>query len=494
VISTHLPALQIILPLLAAPLCVILRNGTLTYWFSVVVAWLAFAVSALLLQEVNAVGVIAYKLGGWEPPWGIEYRIDLLNAYVLLIVSAIGALTISYAKPSVDQEIGGDRDYLFYTAFLLCLAGLLGVTITGDAFNIFVFLEISSLSSYALIAMGRDRRALTASYRYLVFGTIGATFFLIGVGLLYQMTGTLNIADLGERVAAVGPNRTITVAFGFMAVGLAVKAALFPVHAWLPNAYAYAPSVATIFLAATATKVSIYVLIRTYFTIFHHDFSFGVMALGDIFMVFAVLAMLAGSAIAIFQTDIKRMLAYSSVAQIGYMVLGVSMATVLGLTGGMLHLFNHALIKGALFMAMGCVFYRTGSVSIESMRGLAFRMPWTMAAFVVGSMSLIGVPLTVGFVSKWYLLLAAMEQNLWWIVVFLIIASLMAIIYVWRVVEAAYFMPSAAGAPTDIQEAPMAMLVPMWVMVLANFYFGIDTKLSVGVATRAAKFLLGDAS
>ena len=436
-ISTHLPALQIILPLLAAPLCVILRNGTLTYWFAVVVAWLAFAVSALLLQEVNAIGVIAYKLGGWAPPWGIEYRIDLLNAYVLLIVSAIGALTVSYAKPSVDQEIGGDRGYLFYTAFLLCLAGLLGVTITGDAFNIFVFLEISSLSSYALIAMGRDRRALIASYRYLVFGTIGATFFLIGVGLLYQMTGTLNIADLGERVAAVGPNRTITVAFGFMAVGLAVKAALFPVHAWLPNAYAYAPSVATIFLAATATKVSIYVLIRTYFTIFHHDFSFGVMALGDIFMVFAVLAMLAGSAIAIFQTDIKRMLAYSSLAQIGYMILGLSFNSIAGVSAGLVHLFNHAIMKGGLFMVMGCVVYRIGSAKLGDMAGLGKRMPITMAAFVAGGFSLIGVPLTVGFVSKWALLQAALEKGWWPIAVLIVVSSLMAVIYIWRVVEVA---------------------------------------------------------
>ena len=490
-ISPDLPAFQIILPLLAAPVCVILQRSALVYGLTVIIAWLTFAVAALLLQEVTTNGVIAYQLGGWAPPWGIEYRIDEINAYVLLIVSAIGALTISYAKPSVDKEIGEDRAYLFYTAYLLCLAGLLGVTITGDAFNIFVFLEISSLSSYTLISLGRDRRALTAAYRYLVFGTIGATFFLIGVGLLYQMTGTLNIADMGERVAALGPNRTITVAFGFMAVGLAVKAALFPVHAWLPNAYAYAPSVATIFLAATATKVSIYILIRTYFTIFKPEFSFFVMSLGEILMVLAVLAMLYGSAIAIFQTDIKRMLAYSSVAQIGYMVLGIGMASALGVTGGILHLFNHALIKGALFMAMGCVIYSIGSVKIDDMRGLAARMPWTMAAFVAGGLSLIGVPLTVGFVSKWYLILAALEQGLWWVVALIILSSLMAIIYVWRVVETAYLSPIPQGAPTKRQEAPLVMLAPMWIMVIANFYFGIDTRLSVGVAMDAAKSLLG---
>lgn len=491
-IAPHLPALQIVVPLLSAPLCVLLGKGRLAYGLAVIVCWVAFAISVLLLAQVLDGGVISYQLGGWAPPWGIEYRVDAVNAYVLLIVSAIGALVISYAQPSVAKEIGARRETLFYTSYLLCLTGLLGVTITGDAFNIFVFLEISSLSSYVLISLGQDRRALTAAFRYLIFGTIGATFFLIGVGLIYQATGTLNIADMADRVVPLGASRTVQAAFAFMAVGLAIKAALFPLHAWLPNAYAYAPSVATAFLAATATKVSIYVLIRTYFTIFGPEFSFGVMSLGPVLMVLSIAAMLIGSTIAIFQNDIKRLLAYSSVAQIGYMVLGLGFATVLGVTGGMLHLFNHALMKGALFLALGCVFYRTGAVGIDAMQGLGRRMPWTMAAIVAGGLSLIGVPLTAGFVSKWYLLLAAIDSGMWWIAVFILVSSLLAIIYVWRLVEAAYLNPAPEGAPRG--EAPLVMLIPTWVLVLANFYFGIDTRVSVGVATKAAEFLLGTGS
>ncbi len=491
-ITTHLPALQIVVPLVSAPLCVLLGKARLAYALALIVCWAVFGISVLLLGQVLDNGVISYRLGGWAPPWGIEYRVDPVNAYVLLIVAAIGALVITYAKPSVAKEIGSGRETLFYTSYLLCLTGLLGVTITGDAFNIFVFLEISSLSSYVLISLGQDRRALTASFRYLIFGTIGATFFLIGVGLLYQATGTLNIADMANRVALLAENRTVQAAFAFMAVGLAVKAALFPLHAWLPNAYAYAPSVVTAFLAATATKVSIYVLIRTYFTIFGPEFSFEVMTLGPVLMVLAILAMLVGSTIAIFQDDLKRLLAYSSVAQIGYMVLGLGFATVLGVTGGMLHLFNHALMKGGLFLALGCVFYRTGSVSIEAMKGLGHRMPWTMAAIVIGGLSLIGVPLTVGFVSKWYLLLAAIDSGMWWITIFILVSSLLAIVYVWRLVEAAYLSPSPEGAPSG--EAPLVMLIPTWVLMLASVYFGVDTRVSVGVATRAAEFLLGAGS
>jgi multicomponent Na+:H+ antiporter subunit D len=484
----QLPALQVVVPLLSAPICLLIGRGRFAYGFTLLATWVAFAISALLLYSVLENGPISYQLGGWAPPWGIEYRVDPVNAYILLIVSAIGALVMCYAKASIDRELDQDRHYLFYTAYLLCLAGLLGVTITGDTFNIFVFFEISSLASYILISLGPDRRALTAAFNYLIFGTIGATFFLIGIGLLYQVTGTLNIADLAERVPPLTGSRTVQAAFIFMAVGLAVKAALFPLHSWLPNTYAYAPSIVTAFLAATATKVAIYVLIRIYFTIFGSDFSFGPMSLGTVLMVPAIAAMLIGSTVAIFQDDIKRMLAYSSVAQIGYMVLGIGFATVLGVTGGMLHLFNHALIKTAMFLAMGCIFYRMGSVRIEAMAGLGQRMPWTMAAFVGGGLSLIGVPLTAGFISKWYLLLAALDAGMWWIAVFILIASMIAIVYVWRVVEVAYFSPSPDGAPTG--EAPLSMLIPTWILVLANFYFGIDTRLSVGAATRAAEFLL----
>lgn len=492
-IQSNLPVLQVLAPLLSAPLCVVLRNERVSYAIAFVVSWLALAMAVTLLQQVVATGPISYELGGWAPPWGIEYRVDAVNAYVLVIVAAMGAVVITYAGPSVAREIEAGRRYLFYTSYLLCLAGLLGVTITGDAFNVFVFLEISSLSSYILISLGKDRRALTAAYRYLIFGTIGATFYLIGVGLLYQVTGTLNIADLAARIEPLTASRTVRAAFAFIAVGLAMKAALFPLHLWLPNAYAYAPSVVSAFLAATATKVSIYLLLRVFLTIFGASFAFGEMNLGGVLLPFAIAAMFVGSLVAIFQPNIKRMLAYSSIAQIGYMVLGVSIGTALGVAAGMLHLFNHAMMKGTLFLAMGCVFYRVGSVRLEAMAGLGKRMPWTMAAFVGGGLSLIGVPLTVGFVSKWYLIIAALEKGWWWAAALILLSSLLGIIYIWRVIEVAYFRPVLEGAP-EIREAPLMMLIPTWGLVLANIYFGVDTRVSVGVARKAADILMGGGS
>ena len=488
-ISAHLPILQVVSPLMAAPLCVILRRATLAWMVALAVTWGALAIAVLLLLQVVETGPIVYAIGDWAAPWGIEYRIDMVSAFVLVIVSAIGSAIMPYAKVSVENEFASDMIYLFYTMYLLCFTGLLGIAITGDAFNLFVFLEISSLSSYVLISLGRDTRALSAAFRYLIMGTIGATFYVIGVGMLYMMTGTLNIADLATLVPAIAESRTVMVALAFLVVGLSLKLALFPLHQWLPDAYAYAPSVVTAFLASTATKVAVYALIRILFTIFGGVGVVAEMPLGWILLGLALAAMFAGSAVAINQTNVKRMLAYSSVAQIGYMILGLSLASVTGLTGSIVHLFNHALVKCALFMAMGCIFLRLGSVNAWDLEGLGRRMPATMAAFVVAGLSLIGIPLTVGFISKWYLIQAALEKGWWPIAVAVLLSSLLAVIYIWRIVETAYFRPVREGAG-PVAEAPLSMLVPMWLLTLACVYFGIDATRTIDIASGAARYLL----
>ena len=494
-IAANLPALQVVLPLLGAPVCVVLGRAKAAWLLATAISWAALLVAIAILLHVAEAGVWSYHVGGWAPPWGIEIRVDLANAFVLLIITVISAIVLPYARQSVAAEIPEDKAPLFYSMYLLCFCGLLGITVTGDAFNLFVFLEISSLSSYVLIAMGKDRRALTAAYQYLIMGTIGATFYLIGVGLLYHVTGTLNMADMAARVSPIEELRTVHAAFAFLLIGLAIKAAVFPLHMWLPNAYCYAPSVVTAFLAATATKVSIYVLIRVTTSVFTPAFSFEVIDVGYVLAPLALLAMLVASTVAIFQTNVKRLLAYSSVAQIGYMILGVSLGTVAGLTAGLVHLFNHAMIKGGLFLALGCIFLRVGAVGAKDMVGLGRVMPWTMAAFVLGGLSLIGVPLTTGFISKWLLIQASLELGLWIFALLIVLSSILAIVYVWRVVEAAYFRdrPEPAEGQPDVTEAPIALLLPTWLLILANVFFGINTDLTVGVAQRAAQVLMGGA-
>lgn len=489
-LTAHLPALQVVVPLASAPLCLLLRNPRHAWACALTVSWLALAIAVLLAQRVYAEGTISYAIGAWATPWGIEYRVDMAGALMILVITTIGAVVTPYARRSVAHEIPKKIAGLFYTCYLLCLTGLLGIVVTGDAFNLFVFLEISSLSSYVLISMGATRRALTAAFQYLVMGTIGATFILIGVGLLYMMTGTLNMMDISQRLPEVADTRTIRVAFAFVTVGVSIKLALFPLHLWLPNAYTFAPSVVSAFFAATATKVGIYVLLRLFFTVFGSQFSFAAMHVGEILMLLAVAAIVIASLVAIFQDNIKRMLAYSSIAQIGYIILGISLATSAGVTAGMLHLFNHALIKCALFLAMGCIFLRLGSVELRDMHGLARQMPWTMAAFVAGGLSLVGLPLTAGFISKWYLVSALLADGYWPLAVLILVSSLLALIYIWRVVEAAYFnVPGAAMH--QIREAPVSMLIPVWLLIGANLYVGVNAGLITDIAQQGADVLLG---
>ena len=489
----HLPILQVIVPLMAAPACLILRRPQLVWMFTLLASAIAFIISILLLQQVMQTGTISYELGGWSPPWGIEYRIDKLNAFIALIISGVSTVVLVAAQTSIEKEIPQEKHTLFYILYLLSLTGMLGIVTTGDAFNVFVFLEISSLSAYSLIALGRDRRALWASFQYLIMGTIGATFILIGIGLMYQMTGTLNMADLATRLPEVAETRTVTTAYVFFIVGVCLKLALFPLHLWLPNAYAHAPSIVTAFFAATSTKVAAYLLIRFTFSIFGVSFSFTTLPMEMVFLTLGLLGIFVASTVAIYQDNIKHVFAYSSVAQIGYMIVGFSMSTNAGLSAMLLHVFNHALMKGALFLALGAVMLRVGSTQLKDFQGLGRQMPLTMAAIVVGGLSLIGVPLTVGFVSKWYLVVAALEKGWWPVAGLVLLASLLAVVYVWRIVETAYFKAPLApiAGKERVKEAPMAFLLPVWMLVSANVYFGLDTRLSVEIATAAAQSLFG---
>ncbi len=490
----QLPILPVVIPLIVAPLVVFIGGARIAWWLAFLASAASLVISYALLLQVLDGSVISYAIGGWAPPWGIEYRIDAANAFVLLIISAIGTIVLPYAKTSIAREIRASAHTLFYAAYLLCFTGMLGVVITGDAFNVFVFLEISSLSTYVLIALGaeRDKRALTASFNYLIMGTIGATFFVIGIGLLYMMTGTLNLADLAVRLEPLSDNRTVQAAFAFIVVGMGLKIAIYPLHLWLPNAYTYAPSAVSVFLAATSTKMAIYVLVRFMFSVFSPGFTESSGTLTLIILPFAVIAMFAASIIAVFQSDLKKTLAYSSVAQIGYMLLGIGYFSNTGLSATMIHLFNHAVTKAALFMAVGAIIYQTSTSFIPKMAGLGKQMPWTSGAFVVGGLSLIGIPGTAGFISKWVLITGALEKGWWWMVLLIVASSLIAIIYIWQVVEVLYLKD--AEKDVVVKEAPLSLLIPTWAMVLASIYFGLDTELTLSSARAAADALIGPAS
>jgi len=489
----QLPALQVMLPLVMAPLIVIIRHPLWSWALATITSVLACWVSWLLLQQVVDGSVIRYAIGGWEAPTGIEFYIDRANAGVALLVSGLSSLVLVYAYHSIKRTVDTSRHYLFYAGWLLCLTGLIGMVITGDAFNVFVFLEISSLSTYMLIAFGSDRQALVASFRYLVMGSVGASFILIGIGFLYAATGTLNMVDLAARIPDSESPRAVLVAFSFLTVGLMIKAAVFPLHGWLLNAYHHAPIAVTAFLAGTATKVSLYILVRMFFSIFGDEYSFGTMLLNWVLLPSAVAAFLTMSLVAIYQTDLRRMLAYSSVAQIGYILAGISLATQEGLTAAVVHMFNHGMVKATLFMAVGCILYRAGHAHIPSLDRMMSRMPFTTTAFILSGLGLVGVPLTVGFVSKFTLISALMESGWWPAAAMILLSSVMATAYIGRVIYLMLFRQSRSTnvSSEGLSEVPVLMLVPMYALLAVGLYFGIFGSQTLGIAAGAAEALLG---
>ena len=487
----HLPVLQVLAPLMAAPFAALLRWRDMAWGLAMLATGAAFVISLALFVQVSANGTIVYDLGGWPAPIGIVYVIDAANAVMLPVISFIGFIATLAARHLVAREIDRRDHALFYSAWLLTLAGMLGQVTTGDAFNIFVFLEISSLSAYALVAMGagRDRRALPAAFNYLILGTVGATFYVIGIGLLYMQTGTLNLADLANRVPQLGATLPAYTALAFIALGLFLKMALFPLHFWLVPAYGYAPSAVSALMAATATKVSVYVLIRLIFGVFGADFPSLADGFGMLVITLGLVGAFVGTLAAIVETDLKKLFAQSSIAQLGYMAIGIGLVTASGLTAAIIHLFNHALMKGALFLAIGVIAAQAGRATMGTIQGAGRQIPMTMTAVLFGGLALIGVPLTAGFISKLYLIRALIEVDFWLIAALVFISSALALAYIWKIVEAAWLSERPEGAPVLTES--IGTWLPAWLLVLATLGFGIFAAPLVEAAMAAADIFFG---
>jgi multicomponent Na+:H+ antiporter subunit D len=455
-------------------------NKKLCWLISTVTILLQLILASFILYHVLTVGPIHYRLGGWMPPWGIEYVIDALNAYVLIVVLSLSLLCAIYSKRSIEQELP-HKIVPFYTVFQLLITGLCGIIVTGDIFNMYVFLEISSLAAYALIASAGGR-ALKASFVYLIMGSIGACFFLLGIGFLYATTGSLNIVDLPRLLQPLYGNRLVQVAFVFFAVGLSIKIALFPLHTWQPDAYTFAPSAASAIIAATMSKVSIYALIRVIYSVFTLDFITSFVGVDIAICWIAALGIIAGSLLAIMQHNLKRMLAYSSVSQMGYIVLGIGLSPIStwGLIGALAHISNHAIMKGCLFLAAGAFIYKYGLRDIRDFKGLGKKMPYTSAAFTIAAISMIGVPPSTGFVTKLFLIFASLQatdvflDSAYIFVGVLLLSSLLNLVYFWRVIERMYFIKEEEldGGEREA-EAPLSMLIPMLLLAVLCIFVGI---------------------
>ena len=479
--SEQYPALLVIVPLISAFLISAAGWVNRRLCFPIAVAALSVTVysSVGLLMRVLDEGVIIYRLGGWSPPFGIAYYVDHLNGLVLPVVAVVALLNLIASKKSIAQEFP-EKTGPFYTLYVLMVTGLLGIVVTGDAFNLYVLLEIASLTGYGLIAMGEER-APFATLNYVYMGTIGACFYLLGVGYLYIVTGSLNMMDIAGILPALYQSKAVLAAFIICMVGLWLKMALFPLHAWLPNAYTFAPSAASSLIAPLVTKVMVYVMIRLILTVFTPKFAFATFAVKDPIVWLAVIAIVMGAIFALAERNLKKMLTYVIIAEVGYMVGGAWLGNRAAMTGAILHIVNDALMTLCIFLVVGNIVYKVKGYAFEDLKGLFRKMPFTMGAFVIGALSIIGVPPTCGFFSKWYLINGAIQAGHYGFMVALLFSSLVNVILFFRVIEISYYEPFSDHHGHEhhsepLAEAPLTMLVPLLIvavgLVLVGFYTG----------------------
>jgi len=459
--------LFVIIPLAAAflisflgkrfrPLCDFLSNLA-----TLILVGLSFC-SVILVKNS---GLLVYKVGGWIPPIGINMVLDGLTSFMLVTVNLVAWLVTIYSISYMERYTS---KWKFYTLFMLMLAGMNGVIVTGDMFNLFVFLEIASIASYALVAFGVEGEELEAAFKYMVMGVVASCFILMGIALLYSYTSTLNMADMSSVLATKGSSRLIGFISVLFLMGFGLKAAVVPFHAWLPDAHPSAPASISAMLSGVLIKVlGIYCLIRILFNVI------GITPLiMSILMTLGVLSMLAGAFLAIGQTDIKRMLAYSSISQIGYIVLALGIGTPLGILGALFHLINHAVFKSLLFLNSGAVEYSTGTRDLNKLGGLNSRLPVTSSSFLIGSMSISGIPPLSGFFSKLIIIIAAIQAGHFILATVAAVVGILTLGYYLKL-QTGIFFGGLKEELSKVKEVPLTMKVSMIVLSVLCIIGGI---------------------
>jgi len=415
-------------------------------------------ISFVSVWAVNVYDVLVYSVGAWKAPIGIAMVLDGFTAFMLVTVNLIAFIIAIF---SINYMEHFTSKWKFYTLFLLMLAGINGVVVTGDIFNLFVFLEIASVASYALVAFGTEKQELEAAFKYAVMGTVASLFILLGIVFLYSFTSTLNMADMAHVLAQKGASNIILMVSVLFLMGFGLKAALVPFHAWLPDAHPAAPAPISAMLSGILIKsLGVYALCRIFYSVI------GITPnISSILMFLGALSMVVGVFLAIGQWDLKRLLAYHSISQIGYVILGIGLGTPLGILGGLFHLFNHSVFKSLLFLNSGSVEYSTGTRDLKKMGGLMSKMPVTGTTGLIASMSIAGIPPFNGFWSKLIIIIAAVQAGRMGYAFWAVLASVLTLASFMKVMRYAFF-GSLKEKWEKVKEVPIFMKTALTALAL----------------------------
>jgi formate hydrogenlyase subunit 3/multisubunit Na+/H+ antiporter MnhD subunit len=489
----NLIALEIAIPILIGAANFINRKRGLAYFLTLLTVTASFVIAIMILLHSLTTPSISYHFGGWAPPIGIEFKITRLNALFLVVVSSSALLTFLYGKQILFREIHKRKISPFCSVFLICLAGLYGIILTNDFFNLYVFIEIASLATYALISIGINRNAIQAAFYYLIIGTIGATLILIGIGYLYIASGTLNIDDFIKNFAQIKHLKTVKLGYYLIFMGLFIKSGLFPFHSWLVKAYKNTNSFILPFLGSISTKVYILILLKLIYLSFGTEYILHNNILQPFLIVTGVLAITVASIIALYQKDLRSMLAFSSISQIGYIFIAISIGTKASMIAAIIFILSHIIAKMALFMVCGHIYYYKNTYNTEGLYMLFKEMPYTVVIFLINAASLIGIPLTFGFVGKISLISSLIEQKMWFVLAAVVIASFITFKYFWNFSEVFLFykkyMPKEqAATKIEVIETKFS-IAPILVFTLLTF-INIGLGLSFNKILLAAEKLL----
>ena len=491
-IKTNLPVFLVIIPLfLAFILPTFARRVKLVEGLviSVETVWLAgagYLASMVLLQK----GVpIIYSMGGWTAPWGIELKIDSLAAFFLLVVTSISFTVALFAKGNLTEEVGTKgRVTRFYVLLLLLGGAMAGMALTNDLFNVFVLVEVATLSCCGLVSARDHPRASEAAFKYLILATLGSTLVLGGIGFIYMLTGHLNMGFAHLELIQVWQNspHVVWMAMSFILIGFGVKSALFPLHVWLPDAHSNAPTPASAILSGLAVKGYIICFLKFMYGVFGQNLMIE-FNIHRILVLAGMIAIIGGSLFALTQDELKRRLAYSTVAQVGYLFLGLGLINITGLTGTLFYLASHAVIKTSLFLSAGAMLAASGKKNIKDLGGIGRKMPISMGVFTIGSLGLIGIPLFSGFVGKWYLLLGSFEAGHILAAIVIIVGSVLCAGYLLPIIRIAYFEPAPEG---DLMDPGLPQKIALILLGVAVVALGTLPGPILELASRAASELL----
>ena len=470
--SHQLPAILFLLPLFAAismpVVCLKHRHWSKSISLTILAAMVL--VSILNLHNVVNHGEVRYAFSGWTAPLGIEWVADGLASVILVLLSVLGLLGVVFTGPTSPKALGG-RIVHYYTLILLFFSALTGIVFAADFFNIFVFLEVAAISSYALIGVAGGR-ALFAAFRYLILGTIGASIYLLGVSYLYAVTGTLNMADMADKLPFLLGSKALVGGLLFIFIGLGIKMALVPFHSWMPEAYAYAPDSVSPIMASLLTKIVLLAWVRIIYWVLNASIAIFDIPILQLVAVLGALAAVIGASLALAQRDIKMMFAYGGISHIGIILIGIGQGNQTGFVGGIFYLLNDAVMQAALFFIAGVAFYQYGVRTIDDLGRVGKQAPWLTGSLIVVALGMIGLPPTGGFFGKWNIILGALEADNYVSVAAVLLSTLLTLAYFVKLFEG-IFRQTSTRLDLQFGEFPLSFKMTLGVTSAAIMLLGL---------------------